>query len=792
MTVHGKKTMLGYLDKLFNAVTYQSTESIPRPATPPPPEPLTVETLFKDQLLHANNKGRQISERELNTLLNSVQGPVNYGPRIVPDRTTPAAIVAELERQLEQQRREEQEEKKRYQNIAAAHVAIVDDAAADDRTPTDGYSMATFANRFEELNNPSTGLAANRAGKFNHNPTNSEGVSTPLKLDLSVIHNRPSPMKPSSKAAANKSSDPYSIDVHALKLPDITSPNSDAYSQRQKQPILCIYSPAPIVPIASTTGSPGSIYSSPDAGKSVSPSSAAVSYHSPIQLQGTLTSTAGGHAASSPAIMYISSPGMGPSSSIASSALMSPDAHGHSTASLPMIISKTHNDSHGDNHQQRHHYQTHAEYLKSLHPQTREFVNSMLHNKNPDFHTDPRNYRGGSMVSGESVTGVDESIYDYDQEYEDMQLEPVGDRGTVDLHTESNRVNLPNSVAQQGGDALLSMGYQYQHSTGTYVHKEEQNRSKFGQYERAPLGDPYAGDFSDRHLEAITNTTVGTAPPVIFIPPGAPASEPRLSQQPKTALTIENNAGGSVASRQMTHDPLHVNRIGKTSLEAGEVMQGSSYAPVRTIMQHPHGVALSSIHYRSEGIANTNTTTNKLQSYKNEGLEDSDNDDYDSFKQYPVGESVISADNSTLQNSHSDGDIKQEICAYIEKLAAQNRAEHTIKQFNNNNPTTRINNHTHQNNNNNSSIYSSTTNNSQNDYTSHQTPTTTTTTAAAIAAAEKARVKLWDKLNNRYKGDREGDFNKKTNIKEYIYKGIKEDTQILKSYMEDIDEGWVI
>jgi hypothetical protein len=53
------------------------------------------------------------------------------------------------------------------------------------------------------------------------------------------------------------------------------------------------------------------------------------------------------------------------------------------------------------------------------------------------------------------------------------------------------------------------------------------------------------------------------------------------------------------------------------------------------------------------------------------------------------------------------------------------------------------------------------------------------------AAAAKSRLKLWEKLNQRYSGDREGEFNKKKEIKEYIYGGISADTHIMNEYMEN-------
>jgi hypothetical protein len=456
--------------------------------------------------------------------------------------------------------------------------------------------------------------------------------------------------------------------------------------------------------------------------------------------------------------MYISSPGLLPATSSSGAQGLSQHAHGRSTASLP-IVSSFHNAPAQDN-LLHHHYQTQAEYQKSLHPQTRDFLASMKNTNDPDYHTDPRNYRGGAPGSAESLADVNESIYDYEAEYEDSLIPPPGDPGAVHISTDSSRVLLPASAAQQGGDALLSLGYQYQHSTNTYVHKDERNRSKFGQYERSPLGDPYAADFSDRQLQAISDTTVGNAPPVIFIPPGTPAAEPQLKLAAKSVLQKLTNASTIASAAQTTHDPAHVNRKGKNALSPREVVQGTSYAPVRTIMQYPHDVPLSAVHYRGEGLMDSD----------NESAQSGDDERYDHFnsnknnnKTGAGAHANISADNSTLHTNNAGADIKQEICDYIEKLAQQSRS---------NAPQ-----HHH---------YGASA-----DGSAYPTATSGVNTVD-LKKAEKARVKLWDKLNNRYGGDREGEFVRKMEIKEYIFDGIKQDTHIMNDYLAEMEDGWAV
>lgn len=49
-------------------------------------------------------------------------------------------------------------------------------------------------------------------------------------------------------------------------------------------------------------------------------------------------------------------------------------------------------------------------------------------------------------------------------------------------------------------------------------------------------------------------------------------------------------------------------------------------------------------------------------------------------------------------------------------------------------------------------------------------------------------AKLWDQLRNRYAGDKEGAHEMKQKIRQYIHSGIREETQINRSYMEEMEE----
>lgn len=49
-------------------------------------------------------------------------------------------------------------------------------------------------------------------------------------------------------------------------------------------------------------------------------------------------------------------------------------------------------------------------------------------------------------------------------------------------------------------------------------------------------------------------------------------------------------------------------------------------------------------------------------------------------------------------------------------------------------------------------------------------------------------AKLWDQLRNRYAGDKEGAHEMKQKIRQYIHSGIREETQINRAYMEEMEE----
>jgi len=780
-SVHGKKTILTQLDKMFHAMTVQPAPVLEKPGPPPAAAPMTLQSLLGDQLLKANIPANQrVSDQALNTLINATPGPANYGPRkTVEDPHSAASIVAQLDRALQQQRKADNEQKVRYEKIAAAHNSISPrtqqqeqqrDNHSHNAESNESYSMATFVSRLQQLDTNPTNAAQNLT------PAAQNNLLSPPKLDFTKL----TPVKTTNKPVS-ANSDPYSIDVHALKLPDINSPQTQAYYQSQKQPILCIYSPAPVegkTPVMSP-------YVSPERG-SPSPTSSPAHAHghtqsgSPLQLHGTLTSSTPHHMASSPAIMYIQSPGLvqerkGLTTKASAQSLPSTHSlHNQSLASLP-IVSSTHGaSSHNLNNHLNHHYQTQAEYQHALHPQTQSFLQNMLHTNNPDFHDDPRNYRNGDgdSIKPSNSLEVEESIYDYEQEFIDLNAEPVGDSGRVELSTEHNRYLLPTNTVEQGGHALLDLGYQYQHSTGTYIHKDERNRSKFGQYERAPLPDPYAADFSDRHIEEIIDTTVGHGPAVIYIPPGAPAAEPTVNKKQSAFQQLTNRFAGnkqpqsspSVSAASSVMAPMgNVNSKPKQALEAGEVVKDQNYGGVRTVMQYPRDTPLSAIHYRGgKGGAGVN-----LEVYSDDEAEKEE--DRNAFgRDTHHHQSFISADNSTLHSHNASGsNIKQEINDYIVKLNT-----HGNSGYNNFNSAG----YGEQ------SVYSAT----DRDYNDGST------VQSHDVVAERARVKLWDKLNNRYAGDREGEFVRKKAIKEYVYDGVKQDTRIMHEYMEEMEEGWKI
>jgi hypothetical protein len=183
-------------------------------------------------------------------------------------------------------------------------------------------------------------------------------------------------------------------------------------------------------------------------------------------------------------------------------------------------------------------------------------------------------------------------------------------------------------------------------------------------------------------------------------------------------------------------------------------------------MQHPRDTPLNAIHYRGGAGANLELDSD------DEEAENGDSYHHHALTGAPHRQSLISADNSTLQSPHhaSSSDIKQEINDYIAMLASHQSPSHHHHQHHIH--------HSSAGHNDSASLYTA-----QEDYDNSTAP-------SFDRAAEKARVKLWDKLNNRYSGDKEGDFVRKKEIKAYIYDGIKQDTQIMKEYLAEMDEGW--
>jgi hypothetical protein len=78
-------------------------------------------------------------------------------------------------------------------------------------------------------------------------------------------------------------------------------------------------------------------------------------------------------------------------------------------------------------------------------------------------------------------------------------------------------------------------------------------------------------------------------------------------------------------------------------------------------------------------------------------------------------------------------------------------------------------------------------------YQQQQQPQSPADTKRSIATdismnSEEAQKKLWEKLHTRYSGDREGEYHTKIKLKNYLKESVKEETQIMKKYLEEIED----
>ena len=350
----------------------------------------------------------------------------------------------------------------------------------------------------------------------------------------------------------------------------------------------------------------------------------------------------------------------------------------------------------------------------------------------------------------------------------------TSDSGIYDIDVEEHRKLIPSTVAD-----LSEEGYIYQHSTNSYVRRDVENRSKFGQYQRgeytpspsiqlqtptefiAPWsehmdtkGELPAQIFSERHLEEIEQSTAGFGSPVIYIPKEPPALEPLLplNSDPISSSSSSSSSPmkGSIASISTLGPPPHsiataTNQHGITQIPGGTALGSSSYAPVRAVMQYPIDSPLNYVHYHPTTTTTTATTTYGRTANDNGSVADTDRSSTYSLVDYSTVRSPTRL--KEVPSSKAVSSLKSEINDYINRLDASSSSTAV----------------------------------------SYRSMSTSMGGDDEVSESDLAKAKLWSRLNSRYSGDRDGEHTAKLKVKQYIYEGIKETTHIENQYTKDMD-----
>ena len=352
--------------------------------------------------------------------------------------------------------------------------------------------------------------------------------------------------------------------------------------------------------------------------------------------------------------------------------------------------------------------------------------------------------------------------------------------GIYDIDVEEHRKLIPSTVADLSED-----GYIYQHSTNSYVRRDVENRSKFGQYQRgeytpSPIqqqtpmefiapwsehmdtkGELPVQIFSERHLEEIEQSTAGFGSPVIYIPKKPPALEPLLPLNNDSITSSSSSSSsssspmkGSIASISTLGPPPYslataTNQHGITQIPGGAALGSSSYAPVRAVMQYPIDSPLNYVHYHPT-TTTTATTTYGRTANDNGSVDDTDRSSTYSHVDYSTVRSPTRL--KEVPSSKAVSSLKSEINDYINRLDASSSSTAV----------------------------------------SYRSMSTSITGLGMdgddeVSESDLAKAKLWSRLNSRYSGDRDGEHTAKLKVKQYIYEGIKESTHIENQYMKDMD-----
>ena len=846
-SVHAKdRPILQRIDKAIHRLSFQPAPPKPIPQAPKEPEPLSLHNVFGPaHLLHANlREGDQVADAELNALMNSLtsasDNPAHFNvygdtreltPRTVARQRSvqkgqplpPADVLEPLERarrqlQLEAEERRKthtpsvysaaqlcgdrdklqprsQQQQDPYQQVRREpslqlpmhqqqpqqqvqqkpppeqpqqhQVAVQRPTPLRSRAPSGDaasvsdtasqYSMATFVPRVAgpaDVSHPPTNAPPALDFSGITPPPNRGEVSLVSPSQRSEHSHTPRQLGEGQAFDPQHGAGEYEIQLHSLKLPDVYggAAGSPSYTNPHKQYILNRY----------PHGLPGQ-----------------QSRSAPILVRS------------------LQPPGGAPGSAGGGSA---------------------------------------ADYAHSLAPHTQVYLSGVLAAQDPaHYHTDPHQYRAFSPNSAlyahfkdqETIEKELFSMDDEDDRNESIKVLAIaanaaakdgtafvphagtdatgtgtGMRGKVSLAHNSNgpaqgMASTAKAESVFGSNVPVSsqapQGYRYQHSTNSYVPTGAagMNLSQYGNYERSPLKQTHAeaGEqgqgaaevtFSLRHLQAIEESTAGHGPPVIYIPPGRPVAEPRMHRRgggggvsvgsssslyPLTALSsLAHQASGTLAGVSGggggsggPHSVL--SREGRGALSAGQVLVDHQYAPVRATMQHPDEMAPSAIHYDpARAAAQADEAANAdLQAGLATGAWAGAEVKAGVHDLQQLGDIT---DDESRGFKAEQFDIKHQINAYIDRLASSSSPPRSTQQ-------------------------------QRSGGADDDSTELTAATGLSNAQQEAARVKLWSRLHGRYSGDNEGAHNAKQKMRQWVYAGVKEETQLMKEYMEEMDD-WVV
>lgn len=369
----------------------------------------------------------------------------------------------------------------------------------------------------------------------------------------------------------------------------------------------------------------------------------------------------------------------------------------------------------------------------------------------------------------------------------------------------------------------------YQYSTNSYVPKDYINHSAYGFYQRGGglnegMDSPYPDNsnynekeeyrkrkeeyFSERHLERIEDTTTGKCEPVIYLPPNL--SQPKqhqLSSLPSEHYEGEEGGedsyGGGENASLHSHNILKVysrNASHQKMLTPGLVIAETAYHKVTDLIENPDPKQPHYIHHQPK---HAHVTFNDEPEEKKGGEDEEDEEDVlpsqTRMKTSPPLAIMTSPQSDYLGSSKknlfptsSNLDLRDEIAQFRHKTNSPLRHEYEQHVEKTMAKPTSLNPHF-------GSSMSTVSIDNQSlasfaspvgELSQSRRPSDSRRSISSDISVNKddAHQKLWEKLHSRYSGDREGEYQTKLKVAQYLKDGVKEETQIMKKYLEEIEE----